>query len=300
MDAATRQGGVLELPPRRLADSRYALDFVVPLAGTDGMAPVAVLRCDLACSLAIHFTPFADLDADLRFALSMRRADGVDVLSWAAGNPDMTLVDDGERAAAALEPRPLATTAAATATVRGHDVRGTRVLAAQHAVPGTDWWLTASEPLHAVAAHTIALVAWLVLAAILGLALGAVGLALQRQRREVHLLHALNVDRAEQIDALRVFEAIIENSPDAIFARSGRPLRAVESWLRRVPRPATRSEVLGRTDEGIFSADEAAKSSTSTVTCWRTRAFCVTRMPHYTGGTARPADHQGAPARCAR
>lgn len=254
---AARHGRALELPPRQGADARYVLDFVVPLAVADGVAPVAMLRCDLAHSLATHFTLFGELERELRFALTLHQTDGVEVLSWGAGDTDMEMVAAAAGVAPdALEMRPFSAVAAATA-VHGHDVRGTRVLAARHVVPGTDWWLTASEPLSVIAVHTTALVAWLVLSAILGIALGAVGLALQRQRRETRLLHALNVDRAEQIDALKVFEAIIENSPDAIFAKTtdGRYVlwnRGCEELLD-VPR----TEVLGQTDDAIFGADEA-------------------------------------------
>ena len=141
--------------------------------------------------------------------------------------------------------------------VEGTGERGQPALGLVRPIAGTPWLL-----LTRVDGATLARQRWqalaLVLLAATALGFGAsVLLALRRQRQALERGDRVRRQQSERLDAVAVFEAIADSSPDTIFAKDldGRYLlfnRAAERLTGH-----SRDEVIGRDDAALFPADVA-------------------------------------------
>lgn len=143
--------------------------------------------------------------------------------------------------------------------VEGSDERGEPALGLLSPVEGTPWQLLTRVDRTAIERQRWQAASGVLLAALLA-GFGATGLlALRRQRAAIDRHEAERRRQAERMEALAVFEAIADSSPDMIFAKDmqGRFLlfnRGAERFTG-----ASREQMLGRGDAVLFPPEVVAR-----------------------------------------
>jgi len=139
------------------------------------------------------------------------------------------------------------------------DYRGEPVLALMRPITGTDWLLVVKLDASEVNRPGWTTAAWSGAAALLLLATMAAAARLTWQRAALRRSEYERDSQRQRLEALRLLQAIADNSGDAIFAKDlqGRYIffnRAAAALAGRDP-----AEVLGRDDTEICSAEVAAR-----------------------------------------
>lgn len=151
-----------------------------------------------------------------------------------------------------------ATSHPAGTLIDGGDERGEAALGLLGPIAGTPWQLLTRVDHTVIERQRWQAASGVLLAALLA-GFGATGLlALRRQREAIDRHEAERLRQAERVEALAVFEAIADSSPDMIFAKDlqGRFLlfnRGAERFTG-----ALREQMLGRDDSVLFPPDIVA------------------------------------------
>ncbi len=237
------------------APAHVHLDFVVPLPAEHA---AIVLRTDVESSLFALLSTWPLPSASAESLLF--RQDGDDALFLnelrhekdSALRKRMPLSRPGLLAAQALAPghRP-------DHLLEGVDYRDVPVLGTAIPVAGTAWWLIAKVDHAELFSESHKDTLWISVASLLTWAFTVALLVLYFLRRE--LLHARREQHAqrEQIQALRLLEAIAGSSTDAIYAKDteGRYLLFNHEAARVTGHPA--EQVVGHDDSLLFPPEEA-------------------------------------------
>ena len=262
---AFRDGQVVETPFYRddpaLAASPVHFDVVAPLARRPDEPPLAiVLQTDPTRFLFAYLNTWP-VPSQTAETLLFRR-DGNDLLfiSPLRHRPGPPLsarvpLSRGDILSVITSENP---------AQRGHalnalDYRGVQVVGVGRAVPGTDWELVVKIDRSEMSEASSGLVRWIALAAAFALfAIGGAALLIF-QRRELAMIREREESQARQLRELRLLDAIADESTDAIFAKD-----AQGGYLfanREAARLAGFSveEMIGRKDETLFPADQAAR-----------------------------------------
>lgn len=247
-----RPGQPRLLGPLLDAEGLPHLTLLVPLA--PGQAPeggFALLQ------LAAADLPPLDLGGNVMdgVATVLVRADGADLVYF--GPPARKGFVLWRRAA---EESAIAAAAHPAGTlVAGSDERGQAALGLLAPVARTPWWLLTRVDQASLERQRWQAVSGVLLAALLA-GFGAWGLlALRRQRAAIERHEAERRRQTERVEALAVFEAIADSSPDMIFAKDlqGRFL-LFNRGAERIT-GARREQVLGRDDSVLFPPDIVAR-----------------------------------------
>ena len=249
------------LAPSPHADGRRFLDLVTSFPAPDGRPdPIVLLRTDPAKYLYPLLQGWPVPSAGAETLLFRRDGDRVLYLNDLRHHAD----------AAAKLHLPVATGKLLAAQVlrgevgqgeliNGVDYRDKPVLGVVRAVPGTDWFLVTKLERDEVLAPAIRNSLWIAMIGLLALFIlfGAVVVLHQRQSL-AHLVRERE-ERTEHLDALRLVEAIFEESEDAICVKDKefRFLMINRAACRFLGR--TREEILGQTSAAFFPAAEAAR-----------------------------------------
>lgn len=237
------------------APSHIHLDFVVPLPAERA---AIVLRTDVESSLFALLRTWPLPSASAESLLFRQDGDHALFLSELRHEKDsalrkrMPLSRHDMLAAQALAPghRP-------DRLLEGVDYRGTEVLGTALPIAGTAWWLIAKVDRAELFSESHKDTLWISVASLLTWAFTVALLVLYFLRRE--LLHARREHHAqrEQIQALRLLEAIAGSSTDAIYAKDtdGRYLLFNHEAARVTGHPADR--VIGHDDSLLFPPGEA-------------------------------------------
>jgi PAS domain S-box-containing protein len=239
----------------RAQPPRLLLDFVVPLRGS-AVGPRAAARWYVVGRLDPHdrLLPLLDAWPDSRAPVQMQlvRRDGDMLLGPYARNP-VPISRPGLLAGRVLRGEtPLARAAF------GEDFAGRPVFGVVTTVPGTPWWLVARVQRDDVMRPVRETAGWVVLAAVLALAIVAAAANGARQRQALQRSQTERERQATRLRALSLVEALANSSPDAIFAKDpeGRYLSFNPAASRLSGQAA--NAVVGCRDRELFDAATAA------------------------------------------
>ena len=145
--------------------------------------------------------------------------------------------------------------------LRAANFWGNEVMWAARPVPGTDWWLVARMDMDEVDAPAWERARETGLAALLALLGAALAARVLSQRRLMRQGAEERHEQRERLRALALLEAIAESASDAIYAKDleGRYVFCNRAAAALVGKPV--EEILGRTNEQLFGAKEAARIS---------------------------------------
>lgn len=237
------------------APSHVHLDFVVPLPAEHA---AIVLRTDVESSLYALLSTWPLPSASAESLLF--RQDGDDALFLnelrheknSALRKRMPLSRPGLLAAQALAPghRP-------DRLLEGVDYRDVPVVGTAIPVAGTAWWLIAKVDHAELFSESHKDTLWISVASLLTWAFTIALLVLYLLRRELQHARIEQHAQREQIQALRLLEAIAGSSTDAIYAKDteGRYLLFNHEAARVTGHPA--EQVVGHDDSLLFPPDEA-------------------------------------------
>jgi two-component system, sensor histidine kinase and response regulator len=214
---ATARGEVVMAGPQVDRQGGVVLTVAVPLAASyQGQHPVLLIEFDLSAAAAPVLVRSAEARADLQAAIAVR-ADGRWLVYGAAepesGQGGPTL--QARPALAAALPQRLDS----ATPLPGEDEWQSGYTAVLQPVTGTDWWVMLKSQDRAnaqAAAHDLA---WIVLAALLALAITA---ALFRQRRRDEVLARLQHERSHQdaqLRSLRMLDAVVSGGGLVVVAQ---------------------------------------------------------------------------------
>ena len=213
---AAERNEVVVSKPNIDARDQVAMSIAAPLAVAYGdRHPVLLTEFDLSAAVAPALARSAEARADLQAVLAVPLQG-----RWATFG--LTDTEDGAGVrlvsrpglAAALPDRPDDAT-----PLNGVDEWQNRYTALLQPVPGTDWWVMLQSADLADAVATARDLAWIVLAALLALAITA---ALFRQRQRDATLTRLQDDRRHQesqLRTLRMLEAVISGGGLVVVAQ---------------------------------------------------------------------------------
>jgi PAS domain S-box-containing protein len=289
---AASRGEVVVAGPETDHRGAQALAIAAPLAAiAPGRQPVLLIELDLSAVAAPLLARSAEVRDDLQALLVV--AAGAQWQAWGVGEPPAprggATLGPKPDAVAALPPRPPGAMA-----VNGHDGRGEGYTAWLEPVAGTDWWVMLQSADRAAAAEVLRELGWILLAAVLAV---AITVKLFRLRQRDALVARLQRDReqqASQLRSLRMLDAVVSGGGLVVVAQDlERRLLLCSAEAARVagleqppapgtPAPGALPEALLRRASG---SGEAASDE-----CWPTpvgpRSFDVRR------GALRGADGQ--------
>jgi two-component system, sensor histidine kinase and response regulator len=278
-------------------DVPVRLDFVAPLKGTAGAAPLAiVLQVDPARFLFAYLQGWPGPSRTAETLLFRR--DGNDLLfitplRHMAGPPLNVRIPLSRRDALAVivtehpERRGVAFEAA--------DYRGVPVVGVGRGVPGTDWTLVAKVDAEEMYEGSRRQVWWIAMA--VGFALFSIGgaAALLLQRRELRQTRLREEAQGKQLRGLQLLDAIADGSSDAIFAKDAQGHYLFFNRAAARITGINEGQVLGHDNSMLFPADEvrtlraveqavmASGAVHTEVECFTTvdgvRSFLTTRGP---------------------
>ncbi len=143
--------------------------------------------------------------------------------------------------------------------VSGVDYRDVPVSGVGRAIAGTDWYLLAKVDSSEQIASSVRSLAWVVFAGALFFLAFSASLYLSRQRRRFAVADAVRHSQSERLRTLRLLEALLESSDDAIYAKDtqGRHLLCNRAAAGFIGRPV--AAVLGENDYALFAAEDAER-----------------------------------------
>ncbi|MBK7616698.1 MAG: PAS domain-containing protein [Burkholderiales bacterium] len=245
--------------PYEGANGRLLIDMLAALPAPAGKPhPVLVMRSDLSARMDEHLGDWPVPTATGDIVLLHQEGDRVLYLS--ARNREASQLDHlslSAAGAAALAVQLLGPGAQLGQLLEGTEPGGRRVLGVGQRMAGTDWVVLAKIDQGEYLAGVFVDLAWLALAGLLLMGV-AVGATLQRRQRQLLQASVRDQQRqAQQLQALRLLQAVADSSDDAIFAKDlqGRYLlfnRAAERLSGK-----TAAEVLGQDDRALFPPEQA-------------------------------------------
>ncbi|TCJ18507.1 PAS domain S-box protein [Parasulfuritortus cantonensis] len=259
-DATARAGNAGPVGPYRDETGRMRMDFLVPLPATVGAAGTwAAFRIDLS-SAAFAKLAHWPVQNERGEVLWFRR-DGDDLVILGVSGPQAARVTESRYPLAgnrSLAARTLRREIALTRPSAGLDYRGTPVLGAVHAIPGTGWYLEAKIDTGELYAGAYKDTVWISLVGLFALLVLGTGAWLARQRRQLLVARAIRRAQRERLQALQLLATISDGSEDAIFAKdtNGHYILFNQAAGEVVGRPS--ETVLGRDDKDLFPAEQAA------------------------------------------
>jgi PAS domain S-box-containing protein len=249
------------LAPSRHVDGHHFLDLVTSLALPDGRpGAIVILRTDPATHLFPMLQGWPVPSASAETLLFRRDGDQVLYLNDLRHHPDAAAtlhmpVASGKLLAAQV----LRGDANSGELIEGVDYRDVPVVGVVRSVPGTDWFLVAKLDLAEVLTPVKRDSLWIALAGLLALFMLFVAVVALRQRQNLTCLVREHEKQAENLDALKLVEAIFEESEDSIFVkdREFRFLMINRAGCRLLGR--TREEILGKPSSDFLPAALAAR-----------------------------------------
>lgn len=293
---AAQEGAIRRVGPYRGLRNRVRLDFVVPLQGVSGKAPLIVLHVDPADWLdrTLQFWPGPSASGET--LLFRREGERVIFLNELRHRRDTAAkLHIPLRAPKLLASQVMRGEAGSTGLVEGEDYRGVASLGEARAVPGTDWFLMAKIDRLELYEEAIRDVVWIVLAGVLALFMAGTGVYLLRQRQQLLLAVGVQQAQADRLKALQLLSAIADSSNDAIFAKDlqgryilfnraacdfvGKPLGEVLGRDARAVFPAEQAEILMQRDREVVAGNRVLNSEDTLDTPTGQRVFLSTKGP---------------------
>ncbi len=260
LQAGPEPGSVEALPPYRDDAGRLHIDVASSLSVPASVpVPMVVSHADPADLFAAGLRSWpvpSESGAFLLFAPSNDGALVVQEPTAAEAGELVARFVTWEEASSSLMREVVAGAPDAVRT-SGHDLRGVPVLAAGVAAGGSGWFVLAQIDRGEALAGANRLVARAGALALLAFALGVLALGWLRQRQRLAVAEGVQAAQAERIRDSSLLQAIVDSSPDLVFAKDldGRYLvfnRAAAAVFGRDP-----SEMVGRDAGALFSPEKA-------------------------------------------
>ena len=217
IEAAASSRDVVMAGPQVDHQGNVVLTVATPLATSyQGLHPVLVIEFDLSAATAPVLARSAEARADLQAAIAVRSDSRWLVYGVAERDADKDAPSLSERPAlaSALPQRP-----DSTMPLQGEDEWQAGYTAVLQPVTGTDWWVMLKSGDRANAVDAARDLTWIVLAALLALAITA---ALFRQRQRDEVLSRLQHDRRHQetqLRSLRMLDAVVSGGGLVVVAQ---------------------------------------------------------------------------------
>ncbi len=259
---AARQRTVQRWEPASLPpDGRPQAVWLAPL-GRQGQAPEAVIALRAQASDAFSAGGLAWPDAGRSEETLIVRRYGRELVAITPLREPQAL---GAQGRASLDaPELLAAKALRGGpdlgrVIEARDYRGAEVLGVAREIAGTDWLLVSKVDRREVLRRAGTDAVWVVVFGLVLLLLASSAVFQLRQRRMLDVSERTRTAQGERLQALRLLDAIVENSGDAISAKDaqGRYLLFNREAVRLLGRPAT--EVIGRDDAELFPLLQAQR-----------------------------------------
>lgn len=293
-------GAVAALLPYRDQAGRWHIDIAGALPVPAGVpVPIVVSRADPADLLAggVHSWPLPSESGAI--ALFAPSSEGVLTVrgrtAAEAGGLVERFVTWEDASTSLLLLREMVAGGTDTVEASGHDLRGVPVLATAAAAGGSGWFVLAQIDRSEALAGATSLVALAGALALLSFGLGVLGLGWLGQRRRLAVAEGERAAQAERLRASRLLQAIVDSSPDIIFAKDleGRYLvfnGAAGAAFGRDPSevvgrgagalfPPEKVRVLEANEEQVIAEDRAITFEDVTQTPCGERVFLATKGP---------------------
>ena len=252
---ATGQPAMTEIYRQANAKPELRLDFVVPMSTALVPAPstrwLVLVRIDPLDQLMPSLESWPDSRAAVQTQLVQRIGDTL--VGPNASNP-VPLSRRGLLAAMVVRGE-----APPGKALFAEDFAGREVFGAVRPLAGTPWWLVSRVQRDDVLRPVWQTAGWVVLAALLAMALAVGAANMVRQRRALQGVVFERDRQAQRLRALSLVEGLANSSLDAIYAKDSAGRYVVfNPAAARLSGHAAR-DVIGRRDREVFDADAAAE-----------------------------------------
>ena len=260
-----REGGLRRIGPYRDPDGVLRLDFLTALPrAPGGEAAVIVLRVDSNWHSIRALGQWPVPTRSGETLLVARQGERALFLNPLRRDPEAA----GRRSrplgqADALEAQALLHPGRVGQLLEGEDYAGEPALAVARPVEGSDWLLLAKIDEAEVRAGAAQDLTWIGLAGLLTLVIVAGVLWQARQRRQLAATQRERHDQAQQLQALRLVQALSDSSTDVIYAKDMQGRYLLFNREACAVTGLTEQQVLGRLDHEIFPPEMAREREES-------------------------------------